>query len=59
MINTTNTTNEGGERHAFPDVSSLCPVCVHFRRARNYVAAKALHAFVSMCPLFPVQVDTS
>ena len=41
------------------DVSSLCPVCVHFQTVRNYVVACSLQDFVSMCPLFPVRMDTS
>ena len=41
------------------NVSSLCPVCVHFQTARNYVGVCALQDFVPMCPLFPVGMDTS
>ena len=36
------------------NVSSLCPVCVHFQTVRNYVGVCALQDFVPMCPLFPV-----
>ena len=40
------------------DVSSLCPVCVHFQTVRNYVWVCALQDFVPMCPLFPVGLGT-